>query len=190
MRSPGVDPYSTLQYSTVRYSTVLYSVIQYCITRHCSVHNSTVLHHTVMFSNDDTDLFCEKETKQIVSVQIQDEGVVVFKMCFLVGFSHHFLVKFLVHICSSFLILLILRHKIVHVRLCLSELHLVHTLPSIPVKESFPPEHSSELLGDPLEYLLNGGGVTHEGGGHGESSGRNVTHCSLHIVRDPLHEVS
>ena len=50
-------------------------------------------------------------------------------------------------------------------------------------------EHSCELLGDPLVQLLNGGGVADEGGGHGETSWRNVTHRSLDVVRDPLHEV-
>ena len=50
-------------------------------------------------------------------------------------------------------------------------------------------EHSGELLGDPLEHLLDGGGVADEGGGHGETSWRNVTHSSLDIVGDPLHEV-
>ena len=52
------------------------------------------------------------------------------------------------------------------------------------------PEHSCELLRDPLEELLDGGGVTDEGGGHLETSGRNVTDRGLDVVGDPLHEVA
>merc|ERR1712072_587250 len=37
------------------------------------------------------------------------------------------------------------RNEIVHVGLGLSELHLVHTLTSVPVKEGLAAEHASEL---------------------------------------------
>merc|ERR1719320_925218 len=104
-------------------------------------------------------------------------------------FSIVFVIKLLVHVCSSFLVLLVLRDKVVHVGLSLGELHLVHTLAGVPVKESLPPEHGGELLGDPLEDLLDGGGVAYKGGGHLETSRRNITHSSLHIVGDPLHEI-
>merc|ERR1711931_606680 len=60
------------------------------------------------------------------------------------------------------LVLLVLRHQIVHVGLSLCELHLIHTLASVPMEESLAPEHSSELLGDTLEELLDGGAVAHE----------------------------
>ena len=50
-------------------------------------------------------------------------------------------------------------------------------------------EHGAKLLGDPLEECLDGGGVTNEGGGHAETFRRNVTHGSLDVVGDPLHEV-
>ena len=50
------------------------------------------------------------------------------------------------------------------------------------MQESFPPEHSSELLGDPLEQLLDGSRVTYEGGGHLEPSWWNVTDGSLNIA--------
>ena len=50
-------------------------------------------------------------------------------------------------------------------------------------------EHSGELLGDPLVQLLDGGGVADEGGGHGETSRGDVTHRSLDVIGDPLHEV-
>ena len=57
------------------------------------------------------------------------------------------------------------------------------------MQESLPPEHSSELLGDSLENFLDSGGVTHESGGHLETSWRNVTNSSLDIVGDPLNKV-
>ena len=53
----------------------------------------------------------------------------------------------------------------------------------------FAPEHSGELLGDPLEQLLDGGGVTNEGGGHLQTTRGNVAHSSLDVVGNPLHEV-
>ena len=57
------------------------------------------------------------------------------------------------------------------------------------MEESLPPEHGSELLGDSLEELLDGGGVTDEGGGHLETSGWDVADCNLDVIGDPLHEV-
>ena len=57
------------------------------------------------------------------------------------------------------------------------------------MEEGLPPEHGSELLGDPLEELLYGGRVADEGGGHLETSGGNVADGSLDIVGDPLHKV-
>ena len=58
---------------------------------------------------------------------------------------------------GGLLVLLVLGHQVVHVGLGLSELHLVHALPGVPVEESLPPEHGGELLGDPLEQFLDGG---------------------------------
>ena len=57
------------------------------------------------------------------------------------------------------------------------------------MEESLSSEHGSELLGDSLEELLDGGGVADEGGGHLETSGGNVTDGGLDVVGDPLHEV-
>ena len=57
------------------------------------------------------------------------------------------------------------------------------------MKESLPPEHGGELLGDSLEELLDGGGVTDEGRRHLETAWRDVTHSSLDVIGDPLHEV-
>merc|ERR1712096_358029 len=64
----------------------------------------------------------------------------------------------------------------------------ISSMPS-PVYQCLPPEHGGELLGDPLEQLLDGGGVPDEGGGHLQSSWRNVADSRLDVVRDPLHEV-
>ena len=58
------------------------------------------------------------------------------------------------------------------------------------MKEGLSPEHSGELLGNPLENLLNGCGVAHKGGGHLETSGRNVANAGHNVVGDPLDEVA
>ena len=87
------------------------------------------------------------------------------------------------------LVLLVLIHEIVHVGLSLSELHLVHTLAGVPVEESLAPEHGSELLSDTLEHLLDGSGVSDEGGRHLEALGGDVTNGGLDIAGDPLNKV-
>jgi len=99
------------------------------------------------------------------------------------------LVELAFFLSGSILVLLVLGNEIVHVGLGLSELHLVHTLTSVPVEESLSSEHSGELLGHSLEELLDGGGVTDEGGGHLESSWGDVTDGGLDVVGDPLNEV-
>ena len=57
------------------------------------------------------------------------------------------------------------------------------------MQESLAPEHSSELVTDTLEELLDGGGVTNEGGGHLEATGRDGAKSGLDVVGDPLNEV-
>ena len=89
----------------------------------------------------------------------------------------------------GFLVLLVLRHQVVHVALCLCEFHLVHTFTSIPMQESLAPEHSSELITNTLEELLNGGRVTNEGRGHLETTWGNRAEGGLNVVGNPLHEV-
>ena len=79
---------------------------------------------------------------------------------FLSGVHFSVIVKVLFD--RSILVLLILRDEIIHVGLGLGELHLVHALTSVPVEESLPPEHGGELLGDSLEDLLDGGGVSYK----------------------------
>ena len=101
-----------------------------------------------------------------------------------------FFIEFSLLLGGSILVLLVLRHQVVHVGLRLSELHLVHTLTSVPVEESLTTEHSSELLRDTLEEFLDSGAVTDEGGGHLETTWWNVTHSGLHVVGDPFNEVA
>ena len=84
---------------------------------------------------------------------------------------------------------MMLAHQVVHVGLGLRELHLVHALPCVPVEEGLSPEHGGELLGDSLEELLDGCGVTDEGRRHLETAWRDVTHRSLDVVWDPFHKV-
>lgn len=91
---------------------------------------------------------------------------------------------------GGLLVLLVLGDKIVHVALSLSELHLVHTLTSVPVQESLATEHGSELVTDTLEELLDGGGVSDEGGRHLEATGGNGAKGGLDVVGDPLDEVA
>ncbi len=57
------------------------------------------------------------------------------------------------------------------------------------MQESFAPEHGSELLRDSLEELLDGSGVSNEGGSHLETTGWDVTDSGLDVVGDPLNEV-
>ncbi len=90
---------------------------------------------------------------------------------------------------GGLLVLLVLRDKIVHVGLSLSELHLVHTLKSVPMQESLTPEHGTELVTDTLEELLDGGGVTNESGGHLEAAWWDGAESGLDVVWNPLNEV-
>merc|ERR1712193_241311 len=104
---------------------------------------------------------------------------------------HHvlLLIELTLVLSGGILVLLVLGHKVVHVGLSLSELHLVHTLTGVPVEEGLATEHASELLGNTLPELLNGGGVTDEDGGHLETLGGDVADGGLDVVGDPLHEV-
>ena len=63
---------------------------------------------------------------------------------------------------KHYLILLVLGHQVIHVGLCLSELHLIHALSGVPVEEGLAPEHGSELLTDTLEQFLDGCCVANE----------------------------
>lgn len=58
------------------------------------------------------------------------------------------------------------------------------------MQESLATEHGSELVTDTLEELLDGGGVTNEGGRHLEATGGNGAQSGLDVVGDPLNEVT
>ena len=49
----------------------------------------------------------------------------------------------------------------------------------------FAPEHSGELLGDPLEQLLDGGRVANKCRSHFQSSGWDVADGSFDVIRNP-----
>ncbi|KAI6769070.1 hypothetical protein HG531_010174 [Fusarium graminearum] len=70
--------------------------------------------------------------------------------------------------------------KIVHVGLGLSELHLIHTLTSVPMQESLASEHSSKLLANTLEKLLDRGGVSNKSGRH--ILALDVAHLVLNLL--------
>ena len=58
------------------------------------------------------------------------------------------LVEFTLLFSSSILVLLVLRDQIIHVGLGLSELHLIHTLTSVPVQEGLARiKHGKNVLG-------------------------------------------
>jgi len=57
------------------------------------------------------------------------------------------------------------------------------------MEESLSSEHSSELLGDSLEHLLDGSGVTNEGDRHLETLWWDIANSGLDVVGDPLNEV-
>jgi len=57
------------------------------------------------------------------------------------------------------------------------------------MQEGLAPEHGRELLGDPLEQLLDGRGVPDERRGHLQALWRDIADGRLHIVRDPFDKV-
>ena len=90
---------------------------------------------------------------------------------------------------GSILVLLVLGNQIVHVGFGLSELHLVHTLTSVPMQESLSSEHGSKLVTNTLEELLDGGRVADKGRRHLETTGGDGTESGLYVVGNPLDEV-
>lgn len=85
--------------------------------------------------------------------------------------------------------MLVLRDQIVHVGFSLGELHLVHTLGSVPMQESLSSKHSSELFSDSLKHFLDGGRVTNEGDSHLKTLGGNIANGRLDVVGNPFNEV-
>merc|ERR1719359_1150537 len=98
-------------------------------------------------------------------------------------------VKFALLLGGSILVLLVLRNQVVHVGLSFGELHLVHSLTSVPMKECLTAEHSCEVFGDTLEHFLDSGRVSQKSHCHLEALGWDIADASLNVVRDPFHEV-
>src|SRR5438128_1117328 len=90
---------------------------------------------------------------------------------------------------GGFLILLVLRHQIVHVGLGFRKLHLVHTFSSIPVEESLSSEHGCKLFTDSLEEFLDCSRVANEGSRHRQIPWWDITNGCLDVVGDPFDEV-
>merc|ERR1712013_17850 len=82
---------------------------------------------------------------------------------------------------SGILVLLILRHEIVHVALSFRELHLVHPLAGVPMQERLAAEHRCEILGHTLEHLLDRSRVTSERDGHFQALRRDVAHARFDV---------
>merc|ERR1712224_12250 len=99
------------------------------------------------------------------------------------------LIKLPFFLSCSVLVLLILTNQVIHVRLSLGELHLIHTLTSVPVQEGFAAEHGSEVLGHTLEHLLDGRGVACKGNSHLQALWWDIAHAHLDVVGDPLNKV-
>jgi len=102
---------------------------------------------------------------------------------------HVFFIFEVFFFCSCILILLVFGHKVVHVGLSFSELHLVHTFSGVPVEEGLSSEHRCELFSNALEHLLDGSGVSEEGDRHLQSLWWDVAHGGFDVVRDPFDEV-
>merc|ERR1712070_348105 len=100
-----------------------------------------------------------------------------------------FTITFFFVLSSSILVLLVFRNKVVHVRFSFSELHLVHTFTSVPVKKGLSAEHKGELFRHTFEHFLDGGGVTNKGGSHLQTLWWDITHRGFDVVRDPFNEV-
>mmetsp|Transcript_61669 Transcript_61669/g.127620 ORF Transcript_61669/g.127620 Transcript_61669/m.127620 type:complete len:268 (+) Transcript_61669:189-992(+) len=99
------------------------------------------------------------------------------------------LVKLTFLLGSGILILLILGDQVVHVRLRLSELHLVHAFAGVPVQEGLASEHGREVLRNALEHFLDSCGVAGESHGHLQSLWWDVADGCLDVVGNPLHKV-
>lgn len=72
----------------------------------------------------------------------------------------------------------------------LSELHLVHPLPCVPVQESFASKHGCKLFTNSLKQLLDSSAVTNKCRRHLEPTRRYVANSGLNVVRDPLDEIT
>ena len=73
-------------------------------------------------------------------------------------------------------VLVVLGREVVHVGLSFAELHLIHAFASVPVKESLTLEHSTELIPDSLEHVLDRSVVTHKRRRKLEARRRDITY--------------
>merc|ERR1719473_1749033 len=96
------------------------------------------------------------------------------------------LIKLALFLGSGILVLLVLGDQIVHIGFGLSEFHLVHALPGVPMKESLAPEHGGEVLSHSLEHFLDRGRITSKSHRHLETLRWNIADGCLDVVRDPL----
>lgn len=72
----------------------------------------------------------------------------------------------------------------------LSELHLVHPLPRVPVQESFASKHGCKLFTNSLKQLLDSSTVANKCRRHLEPARRYVANSGLDVVRDPLDKIT
>nr|ACL54028.1 unknown [Zea mays] len=164
------------------WTTIVQKEMQFCHSNIAFISNDTHLVPNITTSTSNDSVLTSSDTRDIISLpSTWDDGLGSRIFLF-------FLLVLLILSCGV-LVLLVLGHQVIHVTLCLSELHLIHALTRVPMQEGLPPEHGSELLADAAEHLLDGGRVADECGGHLQADGWDVAHTRLHIVRDPLHKV-
>merc|ERR1719229_18942 len=96
---------------------------------------------------------------------------------------------FVVQVDDGVLFILIFGDEVPHVLVRLLELHLVHSLPFIPMQERLPFVHFGELSRDPLEHALNRSRVRHKSGRHLRALWRHRDDSRFDVVGDPRHEV-
>merc|ERR1719461_1789647 len=90
---------------------------------------------------------------------------------------------------NGILLILVFRDQVANVLVGFLELHLVHALALVPVKEGLPLVHGAELRGQSLEDSLEGRGVGDERAGGFVIDGGALHDGGLLVVRDPLDEV-
>merc|ERR1719510_1532914 len=87
---------------------------------------------------------------------------------------------------DSILLVLVLGDQIANVLVGLLELHLVHALALVPVKEGLALVHGAELRGQALEDALQSGGVGDKRARGFVIDGGALDDRGLLVVRDPL----
>merc|ERR1711904_346080 len=90
---------------------------------------------------------------------------------------------------GGILVLLVLRDQVVHVRFGLGELHLVHSLASVPVQEGLTAEHRGEVFCHTLEHLLDRRTIACKSDSHFQPLWWNVADARFNIVWNPFNKV-